>query len=113
MAHYISDEDAGQSFSFGVERSQFGGLEVDVMLMSALTANIKHKKSQVWNIKKGGGSIMSSPVVHEDRIYFGSCDTNFFCITLSGKEVWHFGTDGVVATTPLLHDDVIYSIPHK
>ena len=31
------------------------------------------------------GSILSTPAVYTNRVYFGSTDTNFYCVTLSHK----------------------------
>jgi len=43
-----------------------------------------------------GGSVVGDPVIDEDRIYFGACDKNFYCVDFNGKEIWRFPTGGVI-----------------
>lgn len=52
---------------------------------------------------------LSSPVVADGRVYFGSGDGNVYALDAqSGKLVWKFATNGVVHSSPALADGMIY-----
>lgn len=42
-----------------------------------------------WTFKTGG-EILARPLVHENRIFFGSGDTRFYCIDREGKQIWSY-----------------------
>ena len=68
---------------------------------------IQVQKPQGWSIQKGGGSILSSPVLYKDRIFFGCCNGKFYCLTKEGVKVWDFETDGPIISTPVISKDKI------
>jgi outer membrane protein assembly factor BamB len=57
-----------------------------------------------------GGSITQTPLIHNGRIYFGSCDQNVYCLdALTGKEIWRFRTkEKITVSSPKILDDIIY-----
>lgn len=55
-----------------------------------------------------GGKVNSSPVIHDNLIYFGSGDGNLYAIEVgTGKERWRFKTGGPVHSTPAIYSDVV------
>ncbi len=62
----------------------------------------------IWKFKMGKGTGVT-PLVHEERIYFGSWDRNFYCISLEGKELWRFRAKDILEDfKPLIHDGIVY-----
>ena len=55
-----------------------------------------------------GGSIGCQPIIYKDRIYFGCCDHNFYCLDMNGNKVWSFGINGPIVFDFSIHDDIIY-----
>ena len=99
MDKYIPETGAGEngeSIEFGVS-SEFGELMATAGLIEA-----KETRASLIEGIGVGGSILSFPQVHEDRIYFGACDKNVYCIDMNGKEIWRFPTDGVVLSSTLI-----------
>jgi outer membrane protein assembly factor BamB len=103
MARYISDAELGQRVSFDVDENQFGSLEMTATLMMVRETG----KSQILNTTVGG-SIVSTPVVYKDRVYFGACDKNVYCSGLEGKELWRFPTKDPVIATIKIYDGIVY-----
>ncbi|MBN2102051.1 MAG: PQQ-binding-like beta-propeller repeat protein [Candidatus Aenigmarchaeota archaeon] len=61
-----------------------------------------------WRFKMGKGSGVT-PLVYENRIYFGSWDKNFYCIDLNGKEIWRFRAKDILEDfKALIHDGKVY-----
>ena len=53
--------------------------------------------------------IISSPVVRNDRVYFGSNDRNVYCLDVStGEKIWNFTTESVVHSSPAVVDGRLY-----
>lgn len=51
----------------------------------------------------------SSPVIHNNRVYFGSGDGYVYALDLeNGSLMWEFKTGGVVHSEPLVYDDLVY-----
>src|SRR3989338_3687149 len=48
-----------------------------------------------WKFRMGGPSI-SSPLVHNERIYFGSNDSYFYCVDMNGELVWKINTGDIM-----------------
>ncbi len=62
----------------------------------------------VFGIGKGG-SIASHPIIHNNKIYFGACDHNFYCLDLkTGKQVWRFETKDIIISSPVVENGVVY-----
>jgi outer membrane protein assembly factor BamB len=63
----------------------------------------------LWSFKIGNYIIQSSPVVVNDRVYFGGDDTRIYCLDAeSGDEIWNYSTGNAVKSTPLVIDDIVY-----
>lgn len=100
MNRYV---DEGFSISFGIDKSVFGDVEAEAVLME-----IRAAKSPVVDIGIGG-TIATSPIAHEGVVYFGACDKNFYAVDAeTGKEVWRFTTNGPINASPTLHEGVLY-----
>ena len=55
------------------------------------------------------GAIVSSPVIADSRVYFGSDDGNIYCLDFrSGKLIWSYSTDYMIEAPPLVHDGIVY-----
>lgn len=52
--------------------------------------------------------IISSAVVVDDRIIFGSYDATLYCLDLSGKEVWSFETADRINGSPAIAGDITF-----
>lgn len=53
--------------------------------------------------------IRSTPVLSEGSIYFGSYDTNLYCLDAkTGKERWKYTTDGGVVSSPSVADETVF-----
>jgi outer membrane protein assembly factor BamB len=102
MDNYISHIEGGENIGFGIS-PEFGELHAVAGLLEA-----KETRASLIEGIGVGGSILSFPKVHKDRVYFGCCDKNVYCIDLEGKEVWRFPTSDVVLSSALIHKDVIY-----
>ena len=46
---------------------------------------------KLWEFRTGG-PVVARPVVHNGKLYFGSWDCNFYCISKEGKLVWRTPT---------------------
>lgn len=79
----------------------------------------KKDLSQIWAFSSRGDKkyelysfadyFQSSPVIHDNRIYYGSGDGYVYAVDLAnGGLVWEFKTGGVVHSEPLAYDGMIY-----
>lgn len=59
-----------------------------------------------------GGWVWSGPALHEDRLFFGDLNGNFYALDdANGESLWQLSAeqlDGPIAASPLVLDDVIY-----
>ncbi len=56
-----------------------------------------------------GDRIVSSPVMQDGTLYFGSDDGNVYAVdAASGRQLWKFVTRGAVASTPAVAGDTLY-----
>ena len=56
-----------------------------------------------------GNRIISSPVIDNKRIYFGSDDGNVYAVDAeSGRQIWQHSTRGPVPSTPAVVNGVVY-----
>jgi outer membrane protein assembly factor BamB len=52
---------------------------------------------------------LSSPVVHDGVVYFGSSDGNLYAIDANtGKQKWQLQTGGIIHSSPAFNDNTIY-----
>jgi outer membrane protein assembly factor BamB len=50
----------------------------------------------LWKFATAGG-IYSTPLIHENTLYIGSLDSNFYAIDVStGTEQWHYKTENKI-----------------
>lgn len=64
--------------------------------------------SLLWSFDTGT-QIESSPVVMDDKVYFGSDNGRIYCVNIStGDEVWNFTTGNAVKSTPTVLDGIVY-----
>lgn len=61
-----------------------------------------------WERIGVGGSITAKPIVHNDTIFFGACDKNFYAVSLAGKELWRFGTGGTIQSYAAAEGNRVY-----
>ncbi len=55
------------------------------------------KFDRIWRITYGG-SINTTPIIHKEVLYFGSCDTYLYALNVNtGKELWRFKTNGCIS----------------
>lgn len=56
-----------------------------------------------------GNRIVSSPVLSNNKIYFGSDDGNVYAVDAeSGRQIWKRSTKGPVASTPAIANGLVY-----
>ncbi len=61
-----------------------------------------------WSFETGD-AILSSPVVANGIVYFGSSDQSVYAVDVAtGKKVWSFPTDDIVDAPPLVIDGRVY-----
>jgi eukaryotic-like serine/threonine-protein kinase len=60
---------------------------------------------ELWNFRIPNA--MSHPLVHDDRIYIGT-DRNLYCLSLSGKKLWSFETQGEIWWRPAVWNGMVY-----
>lgn len=46
---------------------------------------------ELWRFRTDG-PVISCPLIHRGRLYFGSCDCHLYCIDARGRELWRFQT---------------------
>ncbi len=61
-----------------------------------------------WKFKTGS-EIKSSAAIVDGRVFFGSGDSNCYCLKLEdGAKLWNFAADGPIDSSPLVLDGRIY-----
>jgi len=61
----------------------------------------------VWKYQTGGG-IYATPLVHNNVLYCGSTDSNFYALNAaSGAEVWHYKTDNPIRSTAAIDGNIV------
>jgi len=62
----------------------------------------------IWTYH-ANGSIVSSPAIYDNKVYFGGLDGTVYCILASrGTQVWNYSTDAYVSASPLVIDEKVY-----
>lgn len=61
----------------------------------------------VWKFKTGAPT-RSTPLVHHNRVYFGSNDGYFYCLDLNGNLVWKKNTGDIIASSAIGIGDRIF-----
>jgi outer membrane protein assembly factor BamB len=69
----------------------------------------------LWNYSTGGGAsgygITTSPVVANNKIFFGACDGKFYALDFNGNQLWNFTTgdsDDGIYSSPSIADGKVY-----
>ncbi len=76
---------------------------------SAEVSNSPHVK---WKFKTNG-YVNSSAAIAGNRIYFGSADSNLYCLNVnSGAVNWRFKAGGAVGSSPAIANGIIYFASH-
>jgi outer membrane protein assembly factor BamB len=96
---YCIDKDGKLVWKFMTDACMDGSPEVvvekGILYYSSSNGNLYalYAKSgkEIWRFKTDG-EIISCPLLHEGKLYFGSFDCHFYCIDIKGKEIWRFKT---------------------
>ena len=92
MDKYFSLGDTGGgSLSPSFDTSHFGELELLGTVMQ-----FKESRQNFWNLIGPGGTVTGRVVIQNGTIFIGACDSNFYALSMDGKEKWRFTTKGVV-----------------
>ena len=79
----------------------FSSLDTNVYAVSADTGEV------IWKFRTGG-PVVSTPLVHNDRIYFGSNDEYFYCLDLDGRLIWKKHTGDIIVSSAIGIGDMIF-----
>ncbi len=61
-----------------------------------------------WSFK-AGAEVKSSPAIVGSQVFFGSGDSNLYCLNLNdGTRRWAFKADGPIESSPLILDGKVY-----
>lgn len=62
----------------------------------------------IWNYTTAN-QVQSSPIYYENRIYFGSDDSNIYCLNAeNGKKLWNYTAKNLVQSTPAIYSEQLY-----
>jgi outer membrane protein assembly factor BamB len=63
---------------------------------------------RIWNFTTGN-QVQSSPILYENKIYFGSDDSNVYCLDAdTGEKIWNFTAKNLIQSTPTIVDERLY-----
>ncbi len=73
---------------------------------------VSNSPSVKWKFSTGG-YVNSSAAIDGNRIYFGSADSNLYCLDVnSGTVHWKFKTGGAVGSSPAIEKGIVYFGSH-
>lgn len=52
--------------------------------------------------------IKSSPVVYDNKIYIGSTDNHFYCLSMGGELIWKVTLTNAIEAPALIHNKIVY-----
>ncbi len=106
MSKYV---DFGLAGPFGIDiKPQFEHSMIEALEMEGLKFSVKEAKyPQIWGIQSGG-SITSGIGIKGDRLYFGTADGQFYCVSFDGKQIWKVDVGNVISATPVFDDKSVY-----
>jgi outer membrane protein assembly factor BamB len=86
--------------------------ETDVDFNVGLTGLIVDQRNRHftcdWFVGYGGSIATVGPVV-DGILYFGACDGFFYAVSMDGKELWRYQSNGqFVESRPVMDNNVIY-----
>lgn len=105
MKQYISEEDSLERISIEL------GPELGPIDVVRVLGEIRESATpQIFGTKKGGGSISSDVIARKGRLYFSSCDGNFYCLDAdTGKKIWRFAAGDMLPAFEM-DEDTIYAV---
>ena len=63
----------------------------------------------VWSIELGG-SVLSDPLIHDNKVYTGCGDGKIYCLdAVNGTVIWSYQTGGLMRQRPAIEDGVLYA----
>ncbi len=81
----------------------------DLLRSGVYDSSAPENNTLLWSFDTGNYIIQSSPIVVDDRVYFGGDDNKVYCLDAeTGDEIWNFSTGNAVKSTPSVVDDVVY-----
>lgn len=87
----------GQQLGRTVDRQNFSTIEFD-----------KDKLQQKWKFTTRG-KVYASPIVKDQILYIGSCDSNFYALEVkTGAVKWAFKTKGEIRSTAVVESGFVY-----
>ncbi|MBI4559933.1 MAG: PQQ-binding-like beta-propeller repeat protein [Candidatus Hydrogenedentes bacterium] len=109
-------------------RLHFSGTKTQVYALGVKGAELAEQLSEVpvvlssspwrrdvqvrWTFQ-AEAKISGSPVVHEDKVIFGSWDHHIYALdTKTGNKIWSYETGNAVAASPAIHHDTVYIGSH-
>jgi outer membrane protein assembly factor BamB len=114
---YAIDAATGQEiWNYNIKSAIVGGMAVNNSTLFLGTSDGKlhaldisgDYPSEVF-VFRAGGSIWSTPVVHDNIVYFGSLDHNLYAVdATTGQTKWVFKASGEIAATPLVFGGIVY-----
>jgi outer membrane protein assembly factor BamB len=76
------------------------------------SAEVNNNPHVKWKFKTNG-YVHTSAAIDGDRIYFGSTDSNLYCLDANtGNLKWKYKTDGAVSSSPAIDNGIIYFASH-
>lgn len=61
-----------------------------------------------WHYKSGPDAILSNPLIHEDRLYFGTIDERLICLDpATGQEIWTKAVPGSVIASSRMAGELL------
>jgi len=63
-----------------------------------------------WQVEVGG-AVRSTPEPAGGKVYFGSTDSHFYCVSLKdGSPLWSFSADAPVDLSPCVYEDQVFGV---
>ncbi len=64
--------------------------------------------NELWNFSTKG-QITGSSAVYDGMVFFGSQDSNFYCLNAdNGSQIWKFNTNFMIESSPTVKDDKVF-----
>ena len=80
----------------------------DLLNTGYSTSEAPEENILIWKYQKEG-TIFSSPVVADGKVYVGSDDWNLYCLDADdGSKLWNYTTRAAVDSTPAVVDGKVY-----
>ncbi len=83
------------------------GIASEVELNIVLEEVRESNATQYWSVEPGG-SILSSPAIYKDVVYFGCNDGILYALTVDGKLKWKFVAGDMIVSSPVVYNEKIF-----